>query len=382
MVKRFICISLIVFLILACSGCGIKNHTKDEEDFVSITVAVRKGEKTLWEGMVEDFYLENPKINVNFIEIGSEFEQYRLLTSALSTGESAFDVMEIEDVWVEEFIDSEYVYPLNKELNLEKGDISFAKTAFSREGVQYGVPFQMDIGMILASKQYEWDGSLYSLKVNDKSDEAVSADSAEKNDIISTLMELIKYTGNDVKAALELYKDIYANEARGVEALKKFGNGDLPVVRVWSSVLPKFRDEKHNVSGNFRTHNMPVGKNGNEISVAKIYALAISTLTEKKEACEAFIKFCDSYDFQVQWTKKTGTYPVRKAIYEEAPIKSEWNHITPMKDKIESVQIRPHVLRYAEKTDVIQKNVELYLTGEIAIDEVSFQLEEFLKNNM
>ena len=64
MVKRLICISLIVFLILACSGCGIKNHTKEEEDFVSITVAVRKGEKTVWEGMIDDFMVQGLKEGV------------------------------------------------------------------------------------------------------------------------------------------------------------------------------------------------------------------------------------------------------------------------------------------------------------------------------
>lgn len=223
------------------SGCeGDNSRIVSENNNTTVTVAVRSGEKESWEAVTRKFFTENPEIRLSFIELGSEFEQYRLLTSALSSRNRAFDIMEIEDVLTDEFIEKGYVKALVKAPSVADNCIQTARSAFMRDGKWYAVPFQADIGMMLTQGSYDISRGLYA-ESGDVSEYAVSApDLSDETDVTGVLMELVAYTG-DAEKGIRLYKSIYRDSIQGKANIKLFKEGKIPTLRVWSSEVKKIQ---------------------------------------------------------------------------------------------------------------------------------------------
>lgn len=362
------------------SGCeGDNSRIVSENNNTTVTVAVRSGEKESWEAVTRKFFTENPEIRLSFIELGSEFEQYRLLTSALSSRNRAFDIMEIEDVLTDEFIEKGYVKTLVKAPSVADNCIQTARSAFMRDGKWYAVPFQADIGMMLTQGSYDISRGLYA-ESGDVSEYAVSApDLSDETDVTGVLMELVAYTG-DAEKGIRLYKSIYRDSIQGKANIKLFKEGKIPTLRVWSSEVKKYREQRKGGSFEFRVNNLPKTAAGKEISTAKILGLAISALSEKDEQCEKFLDYCSSREFQVEWVRYTGVYPIAKGLYDNAAINSEWNHIYPMKERIESVQIRPSAKSYISKADKLQSDMEEYLSDDSYLSRVLQSYNEICKN--
>lgn len=348
------------------SGCrGDNSQIVSENNNITVTVAVRSGEKESWETATRKFFIENPEIRLKFIELGSEFEQYRLLTSALSSGNCAFDAMEIEDALVKEFVDKSYLKPLQTAPPDAENYIKTANEAFSDGGQWYAVPFQADIGMALTRNSYSGDIDFRAFAPETEGGEYsyTSQNLSDETDVMGVLMEMVAYTG-DAAQGLQLYKSIYKDNIQGKTNVKLFREGKLPLLRVWSSELKKYRSLKNGGSFEFLVSNLPKNAAGKEISTAKVFGMAISSLTAKDEQCEKFLEYCASREFQAEWVRDTGIYPIDKRLYDDAAINSEWNHILPMKGRIENLQIRPSVKNYINKADKLQSDMEEYLADD------------------
>lgn len=352
---------------------------ENKGQFSTLTVAVRSGEQNNFQNVVTKFENENPDIKIKLTELGSDLEQYRLVTAAFSSEEYLFDIVEIEDVWVDDFVDKGYIVPLTKTISESDGYIPIVRESFIRDEKLYAMPFQMDLGMLFSLKKFEWNGDFASLVQNTvQENEQLRAINSEREEVLCGLMELIEYSGGDIQRALGLYRDIYhgkGNERLGIEEFRK---KEVPVMRSWASVLPLLRSETSGVAGEFNAHNMPKNDEGDEISTAKLYALAVSKLSDKKEACERFIEYSGKNEAQIDLIKKTGTYPIKPELYNNPSINSQWTHITVMKDRVEEVQLRPHMTGYMEKANNLQTCLSEYMNGQLDAETAEARVREFL----
>ena len=82
----------------------------------------------------------------------------------------------------------------------------------------------------------------------------------------------------------------------------------------------------------------------------------------------------------MEWVRYTGVYPIAKGFYDNAAINSEWNHIYPMKERIESLQIRPSAKSYISKADKLQSDMEEYLSDDSCLSRVLQSYNEICKN--
>lgn len=367
--------------VLGLSACGAPEEAEEAEAFSTLTVAVRTGERSSLQNVVSGFEEENPNIQLKLIELGAGREQYRLISAAMSTEEYLFDVVEIEDVWVDDFVDKQYILPLSEELQPDDTYLPYVTDGFCRDSRAYAVPFHMDVGMLFSLREYQWDGEFSTItQINQDAgdEEGVTIRDEGEEESICSLMELISYMDGDVEAALELYRRIYHNENSARLYVEAFKKGEIPIMRAWSGVIPALRSESSEVAGEFQIHNTPQGAEGQETSSAKLFGFAVSSLSTQPENCEKFLAYCSRYSVQADWIRQTGMYPIKQSLYDDPSIVSTWGHIWPMRQRIQQVQIRPHVTGYADKEARVQQYIESYLAGSLPVEETAGYIREFL----
>lgn len=306
-----------ILLLCLFTSCGVQDDSSEKEERLTLNVAVRAGESSLLQKVQDEFEKENTGIKLKFIELSSGFDQYSLLSSAFSSGEYLFDIVETEDAWIDDFVDKQWIVPLSNALKPDSEYFDYVQESFIRDGTAYAIPLHMDLGMLFSLDKYSWDGEFSSISNYDKNLGEKLKINDSREDIICALMELIEYTEGDIESALWLYDSIYhagGDERMNIDEFKK---GNVPIMHSWSSVIPEFYEESSEVSAIFRAHNTPLSQNGRETSVAKLFGLSVSTLSEHKEECEKVLAFFGRDSVQVELIKRSGMYPLKPKLYRD-----------------------------------------------------------------
>lgn len=382
-VLKRICSAIVTAAMCLSLAACVPGRVETEEEqgkSSTITVAVRAGEERMMRDVITAFEQENPDIKVKLTEIGTDFQQYRLVTAAFSSEEYLFDVVEIEDVWVDDFADKQYITPLSG-VEINEGCFPAVRSSFQKDGELYAIPFRMDIGMIFSLKSHGWDGEMASLVKDGGTDaENLNSVDSDSEEMICRLIELMTYTGDDTGRALQLYRDIYYKSENDKPIIESFKSKDIPVMREWASAFPQLRGDSSDVVGEFDAYNMAQNGNGEEISTAKLYGFAISSLSDKKEICQRFLEYFSRDDVQTELVRKTGTYPLKAELYDLPAIDSVWGHIRPMKDRIAGVQFRPRMRKYMDRADALQKSLVDYMEGRLPLDEAEKTVRAFFED--
>lgn len=379
--KRYIKLLFITALIFGLlTSCSIRNNQYEKEEILTLTIAVRSGENSLLQKVQEEFERENKGITLKIIELSSGFEQYSLLSSAFSSGEYLFDIVETEDVWIEDFIDKKWIIPLSDTLKADEEYFDYVQDSFIRNDTAYAVPLHMDLGMLYSLDNYDWDGEYSSISKYDRNTEEELKIDNSREDIVCALMELIEYMDGDVDGALRLYNSIYhtkGDERMNIDAFKK---GDVPIMHSWSSVIPELYEDSSEVSAIFKAHNTPLSQNGRETSVAKLFGLSISSLSEHKKECEKVLEFFSRDNVQKELIKESGMYPLKPKLYSDYTIISAWSHIPKMESRMQNVQLRPHIKNYAQIAMQIKNDVLKYVERK-TLDSPTEEIISFLRDN-
>ena len=375
--KRYIKLLFIITLISCLlASCGIRNEQYEKEELLTLTVAVRSGEK-----VQDKFERENKGITLKFIELSSGFDQYSLLSSAFSSGEYLFDIVETEDTWIDDFIDKQWIIPLSDSLKADEEYFDYVQESFTRNDTAYAAPLHMDLGMLYSLDKYGWDGEYSSISEYDiNTGEELKIDDS-REDIICALMELIEYMDGDIDGALRIYNIIYrtnGDERMNIDAFKK---GDIPIMHSWSSVISELYEDSSEVSAIFKAHNTPLSQNGRETSVAKLFGFSISSLSEHKEECEKVLEFFSRDDVQKELIKESGMYPLKPKLYSDHTVISAWNHIPKMEARMQNVQLRPHIKSYAQTAMQIKNDVIAFIEGKNSAEKAAGEIDEFLRGD-
>lgn len=360
------------------TSCGMSETKYEREETVTLTVAVRAGETGLIQTIQPGFEAENPSIKLKITELSSGFEQYSLYSAAFSSGEYLFDIVETEDVWIDDFMKKGWIAPLTFDLSSQDEYFGYVLDSFKRGEKYWAMPFQMDIGMLFSLDEYDWDGEYSSIEEQGGLDNGEVKIEDDREDIICALMELIEYSDGDIKAALELYEQIYRFAGSERVKLNEFKQGNVPIMHAWSSIIPSLYDESSKVVATFRAHNTPLSPAGNETTVAKLFGFAVSSLSKYKPECEKFLEYISRDSVQTQLTEYSGMYPMKPNMYEDLTIISTWNHISSMRTRMENVQIRPHTEDYAASALAIREAVYDYLEGSADAESTSQTIKRFL----
>ncbi len=389
---RYIAILLVILLFVVINVSFATEKTQ-------ITLMIQALEATQWQNLVEKFEQENPDIDLEIISAPNATNLVEdLYTSAFLLGDSPYDLIYLDIVWVQKFAAANWLQPLddfvdeNELKQFLTGDVEGGKYQDSL----YRMPFRSDGGMLyyrsdllikngynppqtfaelMAISQdlqekgeakwgYVWQGKQYeglsamfveilqgfggywinpdTLEVGLDSPEAI----ASVQFLLDTIKEGISPTGVTT----------YAEE----ETRRIFENGQTVFLRNWPYVAGLAR--KSEIAGKFALKPMvhqPDQKSG---ACQGGWGLGMSKTTQHPQEAWRVIEFITSEDSQRDFILETGYVPSRRSLFNDPQILQKYPYYQELLEVVENSVLRPPIAQYAQASDILQRYLSAALT--------------------
>ena len=367
---------------------------------IKVTVMMQALEAAQWKPLEEKFEQKNPDIDLEIIEAPNATNLVEdLYTSAFLLGDSPYDLVYLDIVWVPKFAAAGWLKNLHEFVSEEElqdflaGDINGGKY---QDGL-YRMPFRSDAGMLyyrsdllsengyqppetfaqlttisqdlqkkgVAKWGYVWQGKQYeglsamfveilegfgtywvnpeTLEVGLDSDKAIAA---------------VEFLRNTVKEGISPPGvTTYAEE----ETRRLFQGGETVFLRNWPYVARLAADS--DIAGKYTLKPMvhqPGYKSG---ACQGGWGLGISTSTKHPQEAWRVIEFISSEESQRQFVLKTGYVPSRRSLFNDPAIVKKYPYYPQLLKVVESSTLRPPIAQYAQASDILQRYLSSALTN-------------------
>lgn len=348
-----------------------------------------------FEEVARDFERENPFIDVEMIKgpTSTDLRQDMYVTSFLA-GESTYDMVLMDIVWVPKFAHQGWLLPLedwfDKETRKEflPGDIQGS----TYEGRIYRVPLQTDAGMLYYRRDLLDGAGLAPPKNWDEFVEIAKKlqqpprrwgfvfQGKQYEGLVCNFLEIMwSFGGRMFSGKGELVLD----SPRNVEALKLmcdlihihkitppgvttyeeeecrhiFQQGNAVFCRNWPYQWTLAQGEKSRVRGKIGIAVLPHKRGENSYSTLGGWGFGISRFSEKKDPCIRFIKYITGPEAQKKLHFRSGIVPTRKSLFKDPDILKESPHYADLFRILLRSRPRPVHPHYSQISDTISRNV-------------------------
>lgn len=365
----------------------------------TITLMIQALEAAQWQNLVEKFERENPDIDLEIISAPNATNLVEdLYTSAFLLGDSPYDLVYLDIVWVQKFAAANWLQPLNNFISEDelkqflKGDVEGGKYQDSL----YRIPFRSDGGMLYyrtdllekngynppetftelinisqdlqakgkAKWGYVWQGRQYEglsamfvevlqgfggYWINPDTLE-VGLDSPEAIASVQFLLDTIK------KGISPSGVTTYAEE----ETRRIFENGQTVFLRNWPYVAGLA--SKSEIAGKFSLKPMVHQPQHQSGACQGGWGLGMSKNTKHPEEAWRVIEFITSEDSQRDFILETGYVPSRKSLFNDPQIVEKYPYYPQLLTVVENSVLRPPIAQYAQASDILQRYLSAALT--------------------
>jgi len=365
----------------------------------TITLMIQALEAAQWQNLVEKFERENPDIDLEIISAPNATNLVEdLYTSAFLLGDSPYDLVYLDIVWVQKFAAANWLQPLNNFISEDelkqflKGDVEGGKYQDSL----YRIPFRSDGGMLYyrtdllekngynppetftelinisqdlqakgeAKWGYVWQGKQYEglsamfvevlqgfggYWINSDTLE-VGLDSPEAIASVQFLLDTIK------KGISPSGVTTYAEE----ETRRIFENGQTVFLRNWPYVAGLA--SKSEIAGKFSLKPMVHQPQHQSGACQGGWGLGMSKNTKHPEEAWRVIEFITSEDSQRDFILETGYVPSRKSLFNDPQIVEKYPYYPQLLTVVENSVLRPPIPQYAQASDILQRYLSAALT--------------------
>ncbi|AFZ54589.1 ABC transporter substrate-binding protein [Cyanobacterium aponinum] len=365
----------------------------------TITLMIQALEAAQWQNLVEKFERENPDIDLEIISAPNATNLVEdLYTSAFLLGDSPYDLVYLDIVWVQKFAAANWLQPLNNFISEDelkqflKGDVEGGKYQDSL----YRIPFRSDGGMLYyrtdllekngynppetftelinisqdlqakgkAKWGYVWQGRQYEglsamfvevlqgfggYWINSDTLE-VGLDSPEAIASVQFLLDTIK------KGISPSGVTTYAEE----ETRRIFENGQTVFLRNWPYVAGLA--SKSEIAGKFSLKPMVHQPQHQSGACQGGWGLGMSKNTKHPEEAWRVIEFITSEDSQRDFILETGYVPSRKSLFNDPQIVEKYPYYPQLLTVVENSVLRPPIAQYAQASDILQRYLSAALT--------------------
>ncbi|MGK7931286.1 MAG: ABC transporter substrate-binding protein [Microcystaceae cyanobacterium] len=372
---------------------------------VKVTLLMQALEAAQWEPFVQEFNEKHPEIELEIIEGPNASNQVEdLYTSSFLLGNSPYDLVFMDIVWVPKFAAAGWLRSLSDRISetelaaFLEGDINGGRY----QGELYRMPVRSDGGMLyyrtdllekggyqppntfselldisqtlqqqnLAEWGYLWQGKQYeglpamfvevlagygafwvdpaTLEVGLDSPEAIEA----VKFLQSTLTKQVSPPGITT----------YAEE----EARRLFQNGSAVFMRNWPYAFALLSGEDSPVKGKFAIKPMVHAPNQSSGACLGGWGLGLTTSSQHPDAAWEVAKFFSSEDVQRRFILSTGYVPSRRALFNDPEILAKYPHYSQLLQVVESAALRPPIAQYAQASDILQRYLSAAITGQMA----------------
>jgi multiple sugar transport system substrate-binding protein len=369
---------------------------------VRLTVLMQALEGAQWQGLVEEFEAQNPDIQIDIIEGPNATNLVEdLYTSSFLLGDSPYDLVYLDIVWVPKFAAAGWLQDLSdrvSEADLDaflEGDVRGGQY----EGGLYRMPFRSDAGMLYyrqdivqaagleppdttqellqvaqelqgssdAEWGYVWQGRQYEglsamfvevlegfggFWVNPDTLD-VGLDSAEA-------VEAVQFLQNTIDQGISPPGVTTYQEE---EARRLFQSGESVFMRNWPYVWQLANSDDSPVQGKIAIKPMVHAPNYDSAACQGGWGLGISRTTQHPDEAWRAVEFFTSAAMQKQFILNRGYVPSRRDLFTDPDIVAKYEFMPDLLNVIENSVLRPPIAQYAQASDILQRNLSAALTG-------------------
>lgn len=374
---------------------------------VQIRVFMQALEAAQWQPFIEEFEQQNPDIDLEIITGPNDTNLVEdLYTSAFLLGDSPYDLVYMDIVWVPKFAAAGWLRPLGEYVSeaelteFLEGDVNGG----TYNGELYRMPFRSDAGMLyyrtdllkqagydeppetfaelvemsqdiqqqgLADWGYVWQGKQYeglsamfveilegfdAFWVNPETLE-VGLDSPNAIDAIAFLRETIE-SGISPSGVTT-----YAEE----ETRRLFQSGNTVFLRNWPYVYSLASESE--IAGDYGIKPMVHIPEATSGACLGGWGLGISQSSPHPDEAWRVIEFFSSREVQKAYSLAYGYVPSREDLFTDPELVAKYDYFPELLTIVKNSALRPPIAQYAQVSDILQRYLSAALTNSMTPEE-------------
>ncbi|HEY9668675.1 MAG TPA: ABC transporter substrate-binding protein [Coleofasciculaceae cyanobacterium] len=374
---------------------------------VVITMLMQGQDRANWVPFLEEFQQKNRDIRLNLVEGPFDTNlQENLLTSAFLLGDSPYDVLNLDIVWVPKFAAAGWLRPLDDrvapeqlaemvENNIEGGRYQgklYRMPTTSDAGVLY---YRTDLlnqigadppetfremiditqklqkpggkdagatdwGYLWQGRQYEGVSAMFVEVLEGFGGFWVNPDTLEVGLDQPQAIEAVEFLRNTItKGISPRGVTTYGEE----ETRQLFQSGGAVFLRNWPYVWKLVNQEDSKVQGRVGIKPMLQGPGQQGGSSLGGWGLGISTTTKHPEEAWRLIQYMTSKETMRRFVLSTGLISSYKSLFTDPDIVAKYPHFPRLLEAVQQSVLRPPVAQYAQASDILQRYLSAAFTG-------------------
>ncbi|MDY7013240.1 MAG: ABC transporter substrate-binding protein [Cyanobacteriota bacterium] len=392
-----------VLLVIAAAIAAIQLFAQPvvSREPVTVTVLIQALEARRWQPLIEKFEVENPDIHLEAIEGPNVTNQVEdLYTSSFLLGNSPYDLVYMDIVWVPKFAAAGWLRPLDDRVSEAElaqhlaGDIAGG----TYQGSLYRMPFRSDGGMLYyrtdllaaagkrppetfselmeTAKELQQQGEVtWGYLWQGKQSESMAAMFVEVLQgyggfwVNPDTLE-VGLDGDEAIAAVEFLRSTveqgisppdvttFAEE----ETRLIFQSGRAAFLRNWPYVIGLAAEANAPIQGNFEIKPMVHAPGQQSGSCLGGWGFGIAKTSQHPEEAWRVIRFFSSEPMQREFTLNYSYVPSLKSLFTDPQIVAKYPHYPELLEAIENSALRPPIAQYAQASDILQRYLSAALT--------------------
>ncbi|NQE34426.1 ABC transporter substrate-binding protein [Microcoleus asticus] len=375
---------------------------------VVLTMLMQGQDLLNWKPFVKEFEQKNPDIRINLIEGPFDTNLIEnLYTSAFLLGESPYDIINMDIVWVPKFAAAGWVRDLTDRIPPEQlskfiqGNVEGGRY----RGKLYRIPHASDAGMLYyrkdileqakipAPKTFEEMVKIsQNLQKQGKATWGYLWQGKQYEGVSAMFVEVLSGFGGfwanpqtfevgldkpEAIKAVEFLKNTIASgiSPPGVttygeeETRLLFQNGKALFLRNWPYVWKLANAEGSNVRGQIAIEPMlsSTGKTGG--SCLGGWGWGIAKTSKHPEQAWKAIQYLTSEETQRKFILETGLIPSYKSLFTNKEIVAKYPHYPQLLKVVERPALRPPLAQYAQASDILQRYLSSAFTGRMSAEQ-------------
>lgn len=393
---RFITLGFAVFFSILFFGISVLSQQP-----VRLTVLMQALEGAQWQGIIEEFEAQNPDIQLNIVEGPNATNLIEdLYTSSFLLGDSPYDLVYMDIVWVPKFAAAGWLQDLSDQVSPDElddfleGDVNGGRY----EGGLYRMPFRSDAGMLyyredlLAQAGLEPPETAQELvEVSKQLQESVDADwgyvwqGRQYEGLSAMFVEVLegfggywvdpdtREVGLDQQSAIDAIAFLKNTIDEGVsppgvttyqeeEARRLFQSGESIFMRNWPYVWQLANSDDSPVKGKIAIKPMIHAQGFDSAACQGGWGIGISRTTPHPEEAWRAIEFFTSPEIQKQFILNNGYVPSRRSLFTDPDVVAQYEFMPDLLEVVQNSVLRPPIAQYAQVSDILQRYLSAALT--------------------
>jgi multiple sugar transport system substrate-binding protein len=380
---------------------------------VEITMMMQGQDLANWTPFLEEFQQKNPDIRLNIVEGPFDTNlQENLLTSAFLLGDSPYDILNMDIVWVPKFAAAGWLRPLDDRVSAEKlSEMVQNNIEGGRyQGKLYRMPTTSDAGVLYYRTDLLQQGGFdppetfrEMLTIIEKLQKPESNDAGDTDwgylwqgkqyeGVAAMFVEILQGFGgfwvnpDTLEVGLDQPKSIDAVEflrdtiTKGIsppgvvtygeeETRLLFQNGESVFLRNWPYVWRLANQEDSKVKGKIGIKPMVQGLGEMGGSCLGGWGLALSNTTRHPEEAWRVIEYMTSKDTLRRFVLETGLISSYKSLFTDPEIVAKYPYFPQLLEAVQQSVLRPPIAQYAQASDILQRYLSAAFTGAMSSED-------------